>query len=116
MKILSDRLKTLRGATSQAEMARLLNMKQPQWARYESGASTPSADLIEKICRTFSCSSDWLLGLREDSNVDSIALGTNTISATGENNNVSLAHKSDINCGKCIYKKKLEALEKLLHK
>ena len=64
MSVLSDRLRELRGATSQAEMARQLNMKQPQWARYESGASSPSVELLATICRVHACSADWLLGLR----------------------------------------------------
>lgn len=63
MSVLSDRLRELRGATSQAEMARQLNMKQPQWARYESGASSPSVELLATICRVHACSADWLLGI-----------------------------------------------------
>jgi len=71
MSVLSDRLRELRGATSQAEMARQLNMKQPQWARYESGASSPSVELLATICRVHACSADWLLGIdRASSSVD----------------------------------------------
>ena len=66
MSVLSDRLRELRGATSQAEMARQLNMKQPQWARYESGASSPSVELLATICRVHACSADWLLGLQNE--------------------------------------------------
>jgi len=46
-------------------MARQLGMKQPQWARYESGASSPSSEMLATICRVHACSADWLLGLKE---------------------------------------------------
>ncbi len=59
----AERLKQLRGTSSQAEMARQLDMPQPQWARYESGRSTPSIELLAKICRAHAVSADWLLGL-----------------------------------------------------
>ena len=76
MSVLSDRLRELRGATSQAEMARQLNMKQPQWARYESGASSPSVELLATICRVHACSADWLLGIDRPSSVDeSVSVG-----------------------------------------
>ena len=61
----AERLRELRGSSSQAEMARELGMKQPQWARYESGASLPSIDILATICRTHACSADWLLGLTD---------------------------------------------------
>ena len=61
----AERLRELRGSSSQAEMARELGMKQPQWARYESGASLPSIDILATICRAHACSADWLLGLPE---------------------------------------------------
>ena len=40
-------------------------MMQPQWARYENGASTPSAEVLAKICEKHACSADWLLGLKD---------------------------------------------------
>ena len=62
MSALGERLKTLRGAASQAQIARELGMKQPQYARYESGASSPSADVLIKMCEVFLCSADDILG------------------------------------------------------
>lgn len=62
---LATRLKELRGSSSQAEMARQLEMMQPQWARYENGASTPSAEVLAEICEKHACSADWLLGLTD---------------------------------------------------
>lgn len=63
MSVLSERLRELRGNSTQSEMARQLGMARPQWIRYENGESVPGADTLEKICRTHACSADWLLGL-----------------------------------------------------
>lgn len=46
-------------------MASLLGMKQPMWARYEQGITTPGADVLHHICITFGVSADWLLGLAD---------------------------------------------------
>lgn len=71
MSLLSDRLKELRGPTSQAEMARSLGMPRPQWIRYETGQTVPGADILATICRVHACSADWLLGIdRASSSVD----------------------------------------------
>ena len=66
MSVLSERLKELRGSTSQSDMAAALNMKYQQWARYEKGVVAPGADILANICRTHAVSADWLLGLSED--------------------------------------------------
>ena len=66
MSVLSERLKELRGATSQSEMASALNMKYQQWARYEKGVVSPGADILANICRVHAVSADWLLGLTDE--------------------------------------------------
>ena len=66
MSVLSERLKELRGTTSQSDMAAALNMKYQQWARYEKGIVAPGADILANICRTHAVSADWLLGLSEE--------------------------------------------------
>ena len=60
-----DRLKELRGEKSQAEIARLLGVKQQNWARWENGVVFPGAETLHHICTTFHISADWLLGLSE---------------------------------------------------
>lgn len=35
------------------------------YARYESGVTKPSADVLVLICRTFNISADYLLGLSD---------------------------------------------------
>lgn len=68
MSDLSDRLRQLRGPTSQAEMARLLEIPRTQWIRYENGQNSPSAEMLAKICRAHAVSADWLLGLSNNGN------------------------------------------------
>ena len=63
MSILSDRLRQLRGTSSQAEMARQLGIQRPQWIKYENGTTSPGAEMLSKICRVHAVSADWLLGL-----------------------------------------------------
>lgn len=65
MSVLSERLRELRGTSSQSEMATAANMKYQQWARYEKGEVVPGADVLANICRVHSVSADWLLGLSE---------------------------------------------------
>ena len=110
----SDKLRQLRGETSQAEMARQLGMKQPQWARYESGASYPSIEILTNICRTHCVSADWLLGLDSKSSGKVIASGLNSIAAGSNNQSVIIGEGRQ--CSKCPYKQKLKRLEKAFMK
>lgn len=63
MNSIGVRLKELRNSSSQSEMAASVGVKQQNWARWESGVVSPSADMIIEICRAHACSADWLLGL-----------------------------------------------------
>lgn len=58
-----DRLKEIRGEKTQAEIARLLGVKQQNWARWENGVVFPGAETLHHICTTFHVSADWLLGI-----------------------------------------------------
>lgn len=69
MSVLSERLRELRGTSSQSEMASAANMKYQQWARYEKGEVVPGADVLANICRVHAVSADWLLGLSDNANV-----------------------------------------------
>lgn len=69
MSILSDRLRLLRGTSSQSDMATAANMKYQQWARYEKGEVVPGADVLANICKVHAVSADWLLGLSDGRNV-----------------------------------------------
>jgi hypothetical protein len=93
-------------------------MKQPQWARYESGASVPGADIIERICRIHACSADWLLGL--SNKAPTVSAGPGAAVAVGANarataNTIATSGESPV-CKKCPHLKKLKKLEALLKK
>ena len=104
----SERLKELRGPSSQAEMARQLNMKQQQYARYEKGITVPGIDVLELICRIHACSSDWLLGLKDHHGSVSVNAGSGAAVAigTGAKASATAAEKAApaAYCGKCPYK------------
>lgn len=97
-------------------MARQLNMKQPQWARYESGASAPSVELLATICRVHACSADWLLGIERGTSA-AVVVGNNN--AVGAGARVSIRGTSDAPpgempaCARCPVKKRLEKIEKM---
>lgn len=112
---LTERLKELRGASSQAEMARQLDIKQPQWARYESGASFPSVEMLEKICRIHACSADWLLGLSKSA-AKTAAHSAAPTSAKATAGRQTAAPGSLPACAKCPFKEKVKAFEALARK
>lgn len=57
-----NRLYELRGNLSQAEFAKLIGLSQQNYGNYEKGRQALRSDLIKKVCLTFGCSADWLLG------------------------------------------------------
>ena len=126
MSILSERLKELRGPSSQKEMAEAVGIKWNAWARYERGEVSPGAEILANICRVHAVSADWLLGLDDKlcagRNVSARA-GSGGIAIAGSGNSVtgvvapSTKHQApSTTCAKCPYKKKLKALEKLIQK
>ena len=114
MSILSERLRQLRGETSQAAMARDLEMPRQQWINYENGKNAPGADILAKICRVHAVSADWLLGLKDHSSAV-VASAPGGIAVVGSHNSIATPGDSP-SCQKCPYKKKLKALEKLISK
>ena len=79
MSVLSERLRELRGTSSQSEMASAANMKYQQWARYEKGEVVPGADVLATICKVHSVSADWLLGLSDTNDSTSAKPPSSTV-------------------------------------
>ncbi len=52
----------------QVNVAQILNMKQPQYARYESGKRDFPIDVIIKLAEFYDTSIDYLLGLTNEMN------------------------------------------------
>ncbi len=67
MNVVATRLRMIRGDMSQAEAARKLCVARAQYAKYEKGVNAPGVEMVARFCQIFSCSSDWLLGLTDDS-------------------------------------------------
>lgn len=66
MNSIAERLKEVRAGRAQADVAKMLGIKQTAWSRYECGAAIPGAEMLLHICNTFSVSADWLLGLSDE--------------------------------------------------
>lgn len=122
MSILSDRLKELRGPSSQSEMARVLGIARQQWIKYETGQSAPGAEILAHICRVHSCSADWLLGLKDNAGVSvradkgSMAVNISNNRLDGSIGSFSITSDPPPSCRKCPHLKKLKALEKMIAK
>jgi len=109
MSVLGDRLRELRGNTSQSNFAAPLNMKYQQYARYETGENVPSADFIAAVCREHACSADWLLGLSGSSSNTAIARGHHSVAVAGSNTFIGSTERPK--CTACKFKKFAEAFK-----
>ena len=67
MKIFQQRLEELRKENNltQKQMAEILHIKQPSYARYEDGTTQPSLEKLVIIADTLGVSVDYLLGREE---------------------------------------------------
>ena len=61
MSTFGERLKTLRGGTSQAELAELLNLKQTTLSNYERSRNEPTFEVLRLICSHFGVNLEWLV-------------------------------------------------------
>jgi len=77
--ILGQRLRELRGPSSQSEMANAVGIKWQSWARYERGDVAPGAEILANICRAHAVSADWLLGLNDERGVSAAKPPPSTI-------------------------------------
>ncbi len=74
-----ERLKALRkkAGLTQKEVAKKLQMSQPQYARTENGGRKPNGETLEKFADFFNVSTDYLLGktdIKNSSDIDEDAL------------------------------------------
>ena len=64
----STRLKSLRGNMKQAEFARKIGIAQNSYNRYESGERVPDIAILSQLASRLRVSTDWLLGLSDETN------------------------------------------------
>lgn len=70
--IVSSRLKELFKNETQIEVAQKLNMTQGNISRLVNGEQDPKLDTLIKISQIYHVSIDWILGLKDSREVDSI--------------------------------------------
>ena len=98
---IGERMRELRGASSQREMAEAIGIKWNAWARYEAGGAIPGGEIITRICRVHACSADWLLGLKESgSDAVNVSNSPGAAIANGRNARASVGP----NCEQCPFK------------
>lgn len=64
------RLKELRGNMSQADLATALNISRGAVGLWETGERQPKYETLIKIADLFNCSVDYLIGHKENDNVN----------------------------------------------
>ena len=105
---IGERMRELRGASSQREMAEAIGIKWNAWARYEAGGAIPGGEIITRICRVHACSADWLLGRKDNHGSVSVKAGIGAAVAigTGAKASATAAKKAApaADCRKCPYK------------
>lgn len=65
-KSLGERLRDLRGNESQVAFCNKIEQKQGTYSAWERDEKDPSSSAIALICRATGVSSDWLLGLTDE--------------------------------------------------
>lgn len=121
--LLAERLIALRKANGMTatQCAAELDVSIAAWSQWEKAKRDPPLKDLPKICWMFGVSMDNLFGL-SDSCCHS---GNNSVSMKNSSGAVAIGRgaratvKTETNataCGKCPYKKKLKALEKVLSK
>jgi Predicted transcriptional regulators len=63
MDVFCERLKSLRGNTTQTAFAGKIGVSQNSYSRYEAGERIPGINVLAQIAQTFGVSADWLLGI-----------------------------------------------------
>lgn len=119
MKDFTAKLKEARGAMTQAEIARLLGVKQQNWARWEAGVVYPGAEKLHHICSTLGISADWLLGLTERSGgitqqATANGPGGQAVALAHGNVVISPGRVEDRDCSTCKYKRLAEVIKAAL--
>lgn len=53
---------------TQNDIAKYLNMKQPQYCRYENGIRDVPSDILIALAKYYNTTTDYILGLTDDPN------------------------------------------------
>ena len=83
---IGDRLRTLRGKQSLAELGKELNVSATQLSKIETDQSKPSFELAEKICEKYNVTLDWLMR-----GIDIVVPSANKILNEPESNTITIS-------------------------
>ena len=61
MKTLGDRIRFIRGATSQVQFAASLDIAQTKLSRYERNTTIPDLDFLVRLSKQYAVSLEWLI-------------------------------------------------------
>ncbi|MBO5449757.1 MAG: helix-turn-helix transcriptional regulator [Ruminococcus sp.] len=80
---LADKIKLLRESVgmTQAELARILGLSRSGVNAWEMGLSIPSTQYVVELAKTFSVSTDYLLGMEDTSTISIKGLTEKQVSA-----------------------------------
>lgn len=80
---LADKIKLLRESVgmTQAELARILGLSRSGVNAWEMGLSIPSTQYVVELAKTFSVSTDYLLGMEDTSTISVKGLTEKQVSA-----------------------------------
>ena len=107
---IGEKLRFLRGQSSQASIAKLMGVSQPCWQAWETDKREPNITTIRDICRKMNCSADWLLGVEVPPPTQVVA--ENSIIATGDS--TAKPEARVIDCTKCdLMRAAIKAVQKL---
>lgn len=78
--LFSQRLKSLRieNGYTQRELAKMLNVVQVSYLRWEQGKTEPNINNICELCRIFGVTADYLLGNTDDAEIVDPIIATET--------------------------------------
>lgn len=125
---LAERLIAFRKANGMTatQCAAELEISIAAWSQYEKAKRDPPLSDLPKICWMFGCSADQLLGLKDRNDtpkqIVSVKAGSGSIAIGGVGNRVSgtIVTGGDAGhaamCRSCPYRKKVQAMEKVLGK
>lgn len=90
-----QRLKDLRAESgyTQKQIADILNIKQPPYQRWESGANKPRADKLEELAKIFNVSISYLLGETDVRSGTEINKIMEKLSEKGQDETIDFANK-----------------------
>lgn len=98
--ITGERIKELRGSLSQDKCAQELGISRGALSFYENGDRKPDAEILHKMCKYFSVSADYLLGLSNNKTTDPDIDNACKVTGLSEQAIEKMMFINNLKCGK----------------